>query len=265
MTHEPRYPNTPGDKPVISYSSLETYNHCGLAYFLDRETSHRRSTIALLIGIVVHEVARRLAGEGGAELSLSDCADIATSTYRSERDGSEIEGTRYEMAYGETRALAASLYFASVVEDELPEAHCVEEKMIADLGFAYLVGTLDRVGGDDEIDDIKTGRARTQIAADRSVQLTAYDVLHESHFGRRARVVSLVSLYERGGSWKHDWFRSTRSDADHAAFRERVRRALWGIEQGRDVAPVAPEISWKCSPAYCPHWGHCPAVNGRRD
>lgn len=264
---EPRYP---GGRPGVfrvSQSSLETYLRCGIRYFLDRETKHRRSTVPLLRGIAVSEAAcvdntRKI--DTGRGATLRALTDAAVASYDEGAGSAELPESRSEIVRGRDSTAECARAYGVQLSPKITGVLLAEEPIHAAIDeWIELVGTPDVITEGGVVRDTKTGKPWTQHRVDRSRQLSGYDLLHEARFSRPTDRVAIDSFAETRNGWQLTTYWSSRSEADRVAFVEAARRAKAGIEAG--VALPAAEADWSCDRRYCEHWNHCPAVAGRRE
>lgn len=266
MKWEPRYPwpERPGVFR-ISQSSLETYLRCGLLYDFRREESHRRATVAQIIGTAVAKAARvdcTSKIQTGDPAPARDLVEVAEETYLEETSSTEIDASKLEIEAGRHDTVTAADVYVGRVSPAIVDVVETERPIMAEvLPDLELVGTPDAITRT-SLRDLKTGQPWSQDRVDVSRQLTSYDLLHVARFGHPARLV-IDSLARRGHRWGYESFYTRRSEAQREAFRETLRRARDGIMAG--VALPAPERAWWCSVKWCPYARQCPAFPGRRD
>lgn len=268
MIWEPRYEDVEGGGFRISQSSLESYLRCGLLYEFQRTDPTRRATIAQMIGTAVSGAAckdNRAKIAGGYGLPARELVEAAVSEYEDDARTSEIDAGRLEIAQGKDDTAGAAIGYATQLSGRISGVVLAEDPITDEvLPGLTLVGKPDVVT-QTAIRDTKTGQPWTQERADRSRQLTGYDLLHRSTDLKRPVRLAIDSLFRRGsgGPWVAATFYTTRSEADRSAFRETLRRARDAILAG--VALPAPERAWWCSLRWCPYARRCPVFPGRKE
>lgn len=271
----------------LSNTQVSLYFKCGEQYrrrYIEREPSP--PSASMLAGSAVHSAAEayyraRLAGGDMDEAAVVEAARAAF-TARLGRDGVHL--SRAEVAAGvattldEARARAARLAglfrreVGPTVTPEFVERRIeisvpgVRRKLV---GIVDLATAPDTPGEAGDVVDLKTqAKSGSQRDADRSMQLTWYDVAYEALTGRRARRLVLHELVDTKVP-KVNVIATERDDGDRAVLGEYIAAAERGIDAGH-FPPAAPG-AWWCNVDMCPYAGTCryfparAAGNGRGD
>lgn len=259
---EPRYPGAAAGQFRISHSTIQTYLMCGLRWFYEQEERRRHATVAMLVGSATSAAANydNCAKMSEEPASLSELVECGVEYYEEAIEHSEVPESRFEIATGKDDAADASRAFGELLSPSI-EPVMSEERIIAVIDDGIeLAGTLD-TAEKDAVRDLKTGRAWTQARADRSRQLTGYDLLFEARTGAPPSRVAIDSLHKDSrGTWRATTLWSQRTERDRLAFIETVRRVKKGMDAG--IALPAAEGSWQCSEKWCPKWRECTARPG---
>lgn len=267
-------PDTAPALPVVSASGLTSLLRCGEAFrrrTVEREgrpptTPQVRGTAvhrAIGSGLLMHlrsgqvappdlfeDVAASAidrARHGGATLSAEEASAGLARTWGRLKD----HAVRYAGAYG---TLVAPTAQPVAVERRVTVADVIPG--------ALLRGTLDHVDGPErDIRDAKTTeRAPNADAADRSQQLSMYDLLETAVDGRtEPRAVSLdyLVLNKTTLAVEHKPLRSWRGPTHRTALVKRLEAGLRTIQAGTFL-PANPETDWWCSERWCEFWSTCP-------
>lgn len=277
-------------KRILHASSIET--ECGWRdHQYATDAWHRPPWRPFLRGTAVHGARQHalssyMAGDGLP--SVKECQQIAASV--AEDDAAEREQRGDHVDRDElTAAIDEALPIVEadvrlLLPQTAPMVHAVEETLDVDLGGGWsLVGTLDTRGKDPMtgtglICDLKTsGKSPGSGAITHSalsLQLSAYALLHEVHFGSiplialqyawtmargpKAETIGRDGLkvcdLETGkGVGVARVIATQRSAADLDAARKRLRLRIDAEESGWHT----PAYSGFMSPCHrCAHWGH---------
>lgn len=266
---KPVYPPLEPGVTRITQSSLETFLRCGIRYWLEHGSNHRRATVPMAVGSAVSAGAladnshKQGHGEG---ISLPMLVEATVTGYEQETLESEIDASKLELGQGKDQAADAGRTYGMSVSPLISEVLAAEEPIIAMVSPGLeLVGTPDVITPDG-IGDTKTGRERKQPEADKSRQLSIYALLHYSRFGSWPARVWLDSIHPttlpsaRIRRYVADRLYSHRGMEDHARTVRLLEYVRKGIESGVELPP--PEMgAWWCSAKWCPHYGtDCPLM-----
>lgn len=260
---------------TLSQSAVNQLLKCGEAFrrrYLERE--YTPPSLAALAGTAVHAAAEsyfRRKRDAGEELSVEDVQQAAVDAFdrRMAKDGAvldeEEQARGKDVVVGEAKDKAvrlSGLYrreLAPSVQPDLIEARIEVE--VPGLK-RRIVGVVDLSsqpevaceGGD--LIDLKTSKRRgSQEDADRSIQLTVYDVAYEALKGWRPRRIVLHELVDTKVP-QANVTETTRGPEDRAALGAILGAAERTIDAGTFL-PAAPG-SWWCSLRFCAYAPTCP-------
>lgn len=163
---------------------------------------------------------------------------------------------RYARGYGQ---LVAPIVDPIAVERRLTVSGIVPGTLLR--------GTIDLLDASGAIIDHKTKeRAPRSDDADRSQQLTMYDLLRTAETGDVAGIhpviLDFVILKPATGEVTHTRLSSTRGPRDRSAMVQRVGAAVTAVERGVFM-PANPSTDWWCSARWCEFHADCPfALHG---
>jgi hypothetical protein len=264
-------------------SGLTSLLRCGVAYYR-RYIAHEGQppTTPQLRGTAVHRgIGMGLLAQQrtGTPAPVDLFEDIAASEIDRARHGgatftSDERSVGAARTFGALKDKAVRLaggYGRIVAPTVRPIA--VERRItVADLvPGAVLRGTIDHVDGAEGgeiIRDVKTSeRAPSRDAADRSQQLTMYDVLRSADradpVGSHRVALDYMVLHASTGMVTHVRLDSTRDAADRASMLARVEVGMRAVKAGVFL-PANPETDWWCSERWCEFAPTCPYFLGRR-
>lgn len=248
-----------------SPSALEAYLLCGVAFLNDRELAHkgyRRATVATALGTAVSAAAKadndhKITGDG---LTLPNLVEVAVAAYETETAEAEIEAAPIEISQGKDSTAGAAICYGREVSEQIQDVVVAEHKFCA-----QVTGSIELCGQPDVITttsvrDTKTGQPWDQDRADRSRQLTGYDLLHEAAYETKPARMAIDSIHETRTGWKATTLWTTRGPDDRARFLRTVEAVDGAVRAGVFLPPS--EKSWKCSAKWCGHWNVCPLRPG---
>jgi DNA helicase II / ATP-dependent DNA helicase PcrA len=167
---------TRGDGVVLSASDIDTYRTCPLKYKFARVFRiPQEPTIHQRFGIVVHQVLERFHAAEGSTATLPQLLGLLDASWRRGGFGDSEE----ERQLRGKAAAALSRYYERFQSEE-SEPMWFERQFTFKLGPHLLRGRVDRVdrlpGGEYELIDYKTGRAKSVAQLADDVQLSLYAV-----------------------------------------------------------------------------------------
>jgi hypothetical protein len=272
---------------VMGASSLSSLLRCGEAY--RRKELEREGfppTTAQLRGSAVHRaialgLIMQRRQEQPAPIDLYE--DVAaTQIERARQDGATF--TPEERAAGPDqtwsdltdRAVQYAGTYGRMVAPSIRPLHIEHRVVVADVvPGALLRGTVDLIeqgdGGAERLVDAKTSERRPhEEAADRSLQLTMYDLLRT--FERREEADStaahpvaldVLARSRATGLVQHHRVTGRRDARDRQAMLRRIGMAVKAVRAGIFLA-ADPTTDWWCSTRYCEYAVDCPYFIGRR-
>lgn len=259
---DPRYPAPPPGVARYSPTSIDAFLGCGYAWLLDRETPHRRSTVAMAIGSAVSKAAKADNDSKMRDqpLDLATIAAVAVAAYETETAEAEITAAPIEIGRGKDDAASAAIAYGREVSPKVVDLLEAESPFCIEIApTIQVVGTPDFAvfKGPEEN---KAGKPWTQARVDRSEQLTAYDWGYEARYETKAERIALHSLQQDRRGWHAETFYTHRTDEDRARFKRKVKAVDSAVRAGNFLP--ASELSWRCSAKWCGHWDHCPLRPG---
>ena len=261
---EDRYKGGESGAFRISHSTLQTFLMCALRHFLRERYKIRRATIPMVIGTAVARAAEydnTAKASGARRVALVELQDVAAAAYSEEAESVELQiSATGILGGGLDSAVAATAGYHRDISPTVTDPIVMEEPIIATISEGIeLAGTPDLIEPG-IVRDLKTGQPWTQTRADRSRQLTGYDLLHEARFGRTARRVAIDSVSRQPKGWRGETLWSRRDERDREAFVQTVEAAVCAIKAGNAVP--APDSAWYCSENHCELWNVCTARPG---
>lgn len=212
--------------------------------------------VELFEDIAASEIAR--ARHGGATLTDDEASVGVANTWGRLTD----KAVRFAGGYGK---LVAPTITPVAVERRVTVADVVPGALLRGT-----IDVIDRLADGSEVirDDKTTERMPRADAAERSQQLTMYDLLYTAQRGDHAAVheVSLdyLVLNERTGDVATRRLTSHRGPRDRSAIIARVDSAVKAVNAGVFL-PANPETDWWCSAKWCEYWADCPfAIHGAK-
>lgn len=271
----PQYPPKRQGVTRITQSALETYLRCGLRWKFERESRHDWATVRMAVGTAVaagtlHDNRSKMAC--GKAAKLDEIIEQAVTGYETEVETVEIPESMAEIVAGKDLAAGAARAYGAFVSPKILRVIAAESPIVAEVSEGLeIAGTPDylvQVGQKDVgLGDEKTGgQLWTQDRADGARQLTEYGMLVRAKYGTYPKQLWIDSIsYGRGKTptWKAQRFTTTRSAEQYRALLEVIDTARRGMRAG--ICLPAPEGGYWCSEKWCPFWGQCPAVSGRRN
>lgn len=265
---EPRYPGAEPGFFRVSNSGMEEFLKCGVYYWFRRQggDGKRYASFPMLIGTAISmaaKVSNVAKLEGVVRPQLRDLVDIAVAGFDKALSESFVEkASKLTAAQARDAAAGAARAYGVKIAPQIDEVLIVEEPLIArfpTLGIE-LAGTPD-VFTRNAIRDVKTGQPWNQRRADRSRQLSGYDLLHITHLGKPAERVCIDTVHrDRRGEWTAETLWSVRTERDRSAYLENAQRVHHAIVKGVELP--APEGAWWCAEGWCPFWNKCTARPG---
>ena len=261
---ERRYPENPTDDFRISHSSLQTFLWCPRRYrYQQEEHEQRRATIPMMIGTAVAAAAEldaEFKAAGERRRFASTLVERAVFEYDLERERCDSGATPLALAAAVDEVASATMAFHRDISPSITNPILAEKAIIATIAPG-----IELAGRPDLIEplvvrDLKTGQPWTQARANKSRQLTGYDLLHEARYGQPARRVAIDTVGRTARGWSGTTLWSYRTERDREAFVETVTCAVRAIKAGVDTP--APESAWYCSDDHCEFWKTCTARPG---
>lgn len=237
----------------LSASSIECYDSCGMKYWLRYVWKLPEEPAATLqFGSVIHNVLRGYydALKAGTRLDL----DTVLAAFRDGMENAKLEDKHQLKLYLEQGTRQLTAFVESRKGPTAPKVLATEKSFAFELDGVLIQGRMDRVDelpdGTVAIEDYKTGRAKDEKFAEKSLQLTIY-ALAARHEGKRAALVSIYNL-------ENDAVITVGRDDEALDKGEKaIRKAAEGIRAGDfHVKP-----GFQCR--FCAYGQLCPAKEDR--
>lgn len=256
-------------RDYISFSQINQYCRCGIAYFLKYEDGIvLPDSTSLILGKQYHaslEINHRQKVKTIKDLPLPELKDFYASKVEDEfkkdvlldkeetekgkvavRDNAITRGHAGLQVYHEVLApfllpMEVEKNFTVQMDDDLPP----------------LKGIIDLVNIDMSVIDHKTAaKAPPEGEADGSIQLSAYALGFYALYGYLPDELQLqYAIVSEKGNAKHKVLKTKRTPEQLTRFVERVRRVVDGIRKGVAIPPE--QSSWACSYCGYKNTGHC--------
>ncbi len=244
-----KLPVLPGLDSRLSASAVDTYERCGLQFRLERDWSlAAKPGAAMQYGASMHRVLKDYfdAEKAGRPRSEEQVIELFRSDLKSEGIQEAYQHDLYEkQGVTQLRDFLAAIRSASA-RDVLH----TEEPFEIRIGNTTVAGRIDRIDrqpdGSVAIIDYKTGKARDQENADKSLQLSLYAIAAEMKWGYR---VSSVSFYNLGTNVP---VMTVRDESELQAARAKVEAAAKGIAANVFVAKTGMHCGFCAYRSLCP-------------
>ena len=251
------------DKLQIHPSGVETFAACGEQFrrrYLEGERIPPPS--AIVVGIAVDRSVRANLSHKiatGYLLEPEAVKQAARDSLERQWQGEVLLEEGEKKSDSVDKALGLSDLHHRGIAPLIEPTH-VARSMVVDLvGYDFqLAGEIDVQEGNRVIRDTKTKKVSPpRTMAHDDLKLTAYSLFAKVIDGKAPDTVALDVLW-RTPARKEDKFvtlPSGRSDADHAAFLERVSEMDRSIKAG--IFHPARQDDWRCSAKWCGYFGSC--------
>ena len=233
----------------LSASAIDTYERCGLQFKLARDWRISAAPAAAMqYGAAIHRVLKtyfdseRL-GRPKTEAELIEL-------FRLDLDGAGIQET-YQRELYEKQGLSQLKGFLAAVRSQPPtEVLHTEESFEIKIGSSVIGGRIDRIDrrpdGTVAIVDYKTGKARDQENADKSLQLSLYAIAAQEKWGYQVGALVFYNLEENVP------VTTRRSESELLATRDRVKEAAESIAEGKFDAKPGMHCGFCAYRSLCP-------------
>ena len=247
-------PSRPLDKITLSASRIETYDTCPLRFKIETDWNIPGEPVpALQFGNAVHTALKAYndALLAGRKLTLSDFLQVFTT----QMDISQFDDAHQKQLYLDQGLKQLSEFYD--LRNLEPPAQVIAAEHVFDFiaGGVKVVGRIDRVertaSGGIAILDYKTGRARDEEDADKSLQLSIYALAAEQQWQQLPERVAFYSLDNNVAA------ETTRSAEQLKSTRLKIEDVAQSIQAGK----FAPKPGFHCS--WCGFYELCPAREQR--
>jgi len=233
----------------LSASAVDTYERCRLQFKLDRDWHlAAKPAAAMQYGAAMHRVLKTYydSVQLGRPKTEAELVDLFRRDLADARIQEAYQHELYEkQGIGQLRD-----FLASVGSQPPRQVLHTEEPFQIQVGAITVAGRIDRVDrradGSVAIFDYKTGKARDQEDADKSLQLSLYAIAAREKWGYEVGALAFHNLEDNLPVI------TTRSEADLLAARARVEKAAEGIAAGDFQANPGMHCSFCAYRAVCP-------------
>jgi superfamily I DNA/RNA helicase/RecB family exonuclease len=254
MTRWLELPGLEGLHTRLSASAVDTYERCGLQFKLDRDWRlAAQPAAAMQYGAAMHRVLKTYFDSLRAGRPKTE--DEVIEQFREDLATVGMQET-YQRELYEKQGIAQLQDFMRLVRSAPPQVLHTEQSFEIRVGATTVVGRIDRIdddGGSDSrsdnavaIVDYKTGRARDQEDADKSLQLSLYAIAAAEKWGYKVAALIFHNLEDNVPVI------TTRTESDLLAARDRVEKAAQGIEQGEFNAKPGKHCNFCAYRSLCP-------------
>ena len=249
-----KLPPEPGLSAKLSASAMETYERCPLQFRFQREWRIPEEVpAAMQYGASVHRVLRTFYDALRARRTISD--EELIEMFRADLASARLQ-ERYQHELYEKQGVEQLRDFFAAGRQSPAEVLHTEEWFEVRVGATTtVVGRIDRIdragGNRVSITDYKTGRARTQEDANKSLQLSIYALAAREKWGYEIEGLSFYNLQENAAVM------TRRNALQLEEARVKVQDAAKKIAAGNFQA----KPGFHCS--FCAYRGICPATERR--
>jgi len=237
----------------LSASAIDTYERCGLQFKFQRDWKLPEDPAAAMqFGASMHRVLKTY--YDSIRQGRPKTEEEILALFRQDLAQARIQEPYQHELYEKLGVAQLQDHLASQSKRAIEVLH-TEERFEVQVGKTTVAGRMDRIDrlpdGSVMIVDYKTGKARDQKAADESLQLSLYAIAAAEKWGYRVGALALHNLEDDVSVI------TTRSEADLAAARERVKHAAEGI--AAEDFPI--RTGTHC--AFCAYRNLCPKQERR--
>ena len=222
-------PVLPGLHTRLSASAVDTYERCGLRFKLERDWRIPGDPAAAMqYGAVVHRALKTYFDS--LRLGRPKTDEEMLDLFRADLNDAGIQEA-YQRELYESLGMAQLREFLATAKSIAPsQVLDTEQSFEIKIGATTVAGRIDRIDsrsdGTVAIIDYKTGKARDQEDADKSLQLSLYAIAASEKWGYTVGALVFYNLEENVP------VTTMRAESDLAAARSRVQAAAKGIEAG---------------------------------
>jgi len=210
----------------LSASAVDTYQRCGLRFKLERDWRiPAKPAAAMQYGAAIHRVLKTYFDS--IRLGRPKTEDELIELFRADLASAKIQESYQHELYEQQGVVQLTDFLAGASAVDASQVLQTEESFEIHVGDITVVGRIDRIDrrpdGTVAIIDYKTGKARDQEDADKSLQLSLYAIAAEEKWGYKVGALIFYNLQENAPVI------TTRSAADLPAAPSLVNETANGI------------------------------------
>jgi DNA helicase-2/ATP-dependent DNA helicase PcrA len=238
----------------LSASAVDTYERCGLRFKLERDWRiAAKPAAAMQYGASMHRVLKTYFDS--VQLERPKTEQELIELFRSDLADTGIQEKYQHELYEQLGIQQLQDFLAAARALPAGEVLHTEESFEIKVGETTVSGRIDRIDsrpdGTVAIVDYKTGKAKDQVIADESLQLSLYAIAAREKWGYSPGPLIFYNLEDNAPVI------TTRTEAQLLTARLRVEDAARGIAGG----VFDPKLGMHC--AYCAYRSLCPAKEKR--
>jgi DNA helicase II / ATP-dependent DNA helicase PcrA len=242
-------PVIPGLQNRLSASAVDTYERCGLQFKLERDWRLSAAPAAAMqFGAAMHRVLKDYFDSVRAGRPKRD--EEIIEQFRNDLASAGIQEKYQQELYENVGRAQLTAFLAEARRVAAEQVLHTEESFEIRVGDTTVVGRIDRVDrlpdGSVAIVDYKTGKARDQEDADKSLQLSLYAIAAKEKWNYQVQQLSFYNLEENVPVV------TTRHEADLIGARARVQDAAQNIAEGRFEAKTGIHCDFCAFRSLCP-------------
>jgi DNA helicase-2/ATP-dependent DNA helicase PcrA len=233
----------------LSASAVDTYERCGLRFKLERDWRiPAKPAAAMQYGAAIHRVLKTYFDSIRAGRPKSD--DELLDLFRQDLADAKIQESYQHELYEQLGLTQLRDFLATARSIPAEQVLHTEESFEIKVGETTIAGRIDRIDsrpdGTVAIIDYKTGKARDQEIADKSLQLSLYAIAAKEKWGYDVSALIFHNLEENVPVI------TTRSESELTGARELVKKVAQGIADGAFPAKPGNHCNFCAYRSLCP-------------